>query len=82
YSRMPPNLLPTVITSLRTRIKEGFRYKNDQNNLLDAAVGCLTLALSTSPSSAQVRKMLYDEVSSGIFYIVLLMLKVIVSVII
>ncbi|XP_045809659.1 HEAT repeat-containing protein 6 isoform X2 [Trifolium pratense] len=65
YSRMPPNLLPTVITSLRTRIKEGFRYKNDQNNLLDAAVGCLTLALSTSPSSAQVRKMLYDEVSSG-----------------
>lgn len=65
YSRMPPNLLPTVITSLRTRIAGGFRYKSDQNNLLDAAVGCLTLALSTSPSSAQVRKMLYDEISSG-----------------
>ncbi|XP_073224565.1 uncharacterized protein [Cicer arietinum] len=65
YSRMPSNLLPTVITSLRTRIEEGFRYKSDQNNLLDAAVGCLTLALSISPSSAQVRKMLYDEVSSG-----------------
>ncbi|XP_058787252.1 uncharacterized protein LOC131661663 isoform X2 [Vicia villosa] len=65
YSRMPPNLLPTVITSLRTRIEEGFRFKSDRNNLLDAAVGCLTLALSTSPSSAQVKKLLYDEVSSG-----------------
>ncbi|CAI8597827.1 unnamed protein product [Vicia faba] len=65
YSRMPQNLLPTVITSLRTRIEEGFRFKSDRNNLLDTAVGCLTLALSTSPSSAQVKKLLHDEVSSG-----------------
>ncbi|KAI5406793.1 uncharacterized protein LOC127083430 isoform X3 [Lathyrus oleraceus] len=65
YSRMPPNLLPTVITSLRTRIEEGFRSKSDRNNLLDPAVGCLTLALSSSPSSAQVKKLLHDEVSSG-----------------
>ncbi|XP_057430059.1 uncharacterized protein LOC130723121 isoform X2 [Lotus japonicus] len=65
YSRMPPNLLPTVITSLRTRIEEGFWFKSDQSSLLAAAVGCLTLALSISPSSAQVRKMLCDEVSSG-----------------
>ncbi|KAK7260708.1 hypothetical protein RIF29_26977 [Crotalaria pallida] len=65
YSRMPPNLLPNVVTSLRTRIEEGFRLKNDQTSLLCAAVGCLTLALSTSPSSVQLRKMLYEEVSSG-----------------
>ncbi|WVZ04212.1 hypothetical protein V8G54_025018, partial [Vigna mungo] len=30
-----------------------------------AAIGSLTLALSTSPSSAQIRNMLCDEVSSG-----------------
>ncbi|KAJ1406091.1 hypothetical protein SESBI_25350 [Sesbania bispinosa] len=65
YSRMPPNLLPIVITSLRTRIEEGFRFKSDQNSLLATAFGCLALALSTSPSSAQVRNMLCDEVSSG-----------------
>ncbi|KAK7308357.1 hypothetical protein VNO77_41959 [Canavalia gladiata] len=64
YSRMPPNLLPTVVTSIKTRIEEGFWLKSDQNSLLAAAIGCLTLALSSSPS-AQIRKMLYDEVSSG-----------------
>ncbi|CAJ1978455.1 unnamed protein product [Sphenostylis stenocarpa] len=32
---------------------------------LAAAIGCLTLAFSTSPSSAQIRIMLCDEVSSG-----------------
>ncbi|KAE9599474.1 hypothetical protein Lalb_Chr14g0362591 [Lupinus albus] len=64
YSRMPPNLLPNVVTSLRTRIEEGFRLRNDHTTLLAAALGCLTLALSTSPSSAQVRKMLYEEVCS------------------
>ncbi|XP_040872514.1 HEAT repeat-containing protein 6 isoform X3 [Glycine max] len=65
YSRMPPNLLPIVVTSIRTRIEEGFWMKSDRSSLLAAAIGCLTLALSTSPSSAQIRKMLYDEVSSG-----------------
>ncbi|KAI9075463.1 hypothetical protein K1719_042588 [Acacia pycnantha] len=34
YSRMPPDLLPTVITSLRRRIEEGLRFKNDQTGLL------------------------------------------------
>uniref|UniRef100_A0A0R0JNB1 DUF4042 domain-containing protein n=1 Tax=Glycine max TaxID=3847 RepID=A0A0R0JNB1_SOYBN len=63
---MPPNLLPIVVTSIRTRIEEGFWMKSDRSSLLQAAaIGCLTLALSTSPSSAQIRKMLYDEVSSG-----------------
>ncbi|XP_020236219.1 HEAT repeat-containing protein 6 isoform X2 [Cajanus cajan] len=65
YSRMPPTLLPIVITSIRTRIEEGFWLKSDRSSLLAAAIGCLTLALSTSPSSAQIRKMLCDEVSSG-----------------
>ncbi|KAI9092290.1 hypothetical protein K1719_027790 [Acacia pycnantha] len=65
YSRMPPDLLPTVVTSLRRRIEEGFRFKNDQTGLLGSALGCLSLVLSTSPSSVHVRKMLSEEVSSG-----------------
>lgn len=65
YSRMPSNLLPIVVTSIRTRIEVGFWLKSDRSSLLAAAIGCLTLALSTSPSSAQIRKMLFDEVSPG-----------------
>ncbi|XP_028756041.1 HEAT repeat-containing protein 6-like isoform X1 [Neltuma alba] len=65
YSRMPPDLLPTVVTSLMRRIEEGFRFKSDQTGLLGSALGCLSLALSTSPSSVNVRKMLLEEVSSG-----------------
>lgn len=65
YSRMPPNLLPILVTSIRTRIEDGFWLKSDRSSLLAAAIGCLTLALSTSPSSAQIRMMLYDEVSPG-----------------
>ncbi|KAI4326769.1 hypothetical protein L6164_019306 [Bauhinia variegata] len=65
YSRMPPDLLPMVISSLRRRIEEGFQFKSDQTVLLAAAVGCLTSALSTSPSSAHVRKMLSEELSAG-----------------
>ncbi|KAK7405349.1 hypothetical protein VNO78_06597 [Psophocarpus tetragonolobus] len=65
YSRMPPNLLPIIVTSIRTRIQEGFLLKSDRSSLLAAAIGCLTLTLSTSPSSAQIQKMLFDEISSG-----------------
>ncbi|MED6221634.1 hypothetical protein PIB30_056687 [Stylosanthes scabra] len=64
YPRMPANLLATVVTSVRTRIREGFQFKSDQSSLLAAAVGCLTLALCSS-ASTEVRKMLYEEVSSG-----------------
>ncbi|XP_030951658.1 HEAT repeat-containing protein 6 isoform X2 [Quercus lobata] len=64
YSRMPGELLPTVITSLQTRINEGFSFKSDQTGLLAAAVSCLTAALSTSPS-LQVREMLLEEISTG-----------------
>ncbi|KAK8464273.1 hypothetical protein PHAVU_011G167550 [Phaseolus vulgaris] len=65
YSRMPPNLLPIVVTSIRTRIEEGFWLKSERSGVLAASIGCLTLALSTSPSSAQIRNILCDEVSSG-----------------
>lgn len=65
YSRMPGELLPTVITSLQTRINEGFSFKNDHTGLLAAAVSCLTAALSTSPS-LQVREMLLEEISTGL----------------
>ncbi|KAL9298061.1 hypothetical protein ACSQ67_023957 [Phaseolus vulgaris] len=64
YSRMPPNLLPIVVTSIRTRIEEGFWLKSERSGVLAASIGCLTLALSTSPSSAQIRNILCDEVSS------------------
>ncbi|XP_042948175.1 HEAT repeat-containing protein 6 isoform X2 [Carya illinoinensis] len=64
YSRMPGELLPTVITSLQARINEGFSFKNYQTGLLAAAVGCLTAALSTSPS-LDVREMLLKETSTG-----------------
>ncbi|XP_054824289.1 uncharacterized protein LOC129322185 isoform X2 [Prosopis cineraria] len=64
YSRMPPYLLPNVVTSLRRRIEEGFRFQSDPTGLMGSALGCLSLALSTSPSSAHVRKMLFEEVSS------------------
>ncbi|KAK7342809.1 hypothetical protein VNO80_25765 [Phaseolus coccineus] len=65
YSRMPPNLLPIVVTSIRTRIEEGFWLKSERSGVLAASIGCLTLALSTSPSSPQIRSILSDEVSSG-----------------
>lgn len=31
---MPGELLPTVITSLRSRVEEGFPFKSDQTGLL------------------------------------------------
>ena len=34
YSKMPPDLLPTVVTSLKRRIEDGFRFKNDETGLL------------------------------------------------
>ncbi|KAJ7951176.1 HEAT repeat-containing protein 6 [Quillaja saponaria] len=66
YSRMPPDLLPSVITSLVRRIHGGFLLKSDHNTLLTAAVGCLTSALSTSPSLPHVMEMLSREISVGL----------------
>ncbi|KAJ4839057.1 hypothetical protein Tsubulata_027630 [Turnera subulata] len=67
YSRMPGELLPTVITSLVMRAENGFPFKSDQTGLLSTTISCLTAALSTSPSSSQVKQMLLQEISTGIY---------------
>ncbi|KAK9275882.1 hypothetical protein L1049_023156 [Liquidambar formosana] len=65
YSRMPAELLPTVLTTLRAWIEEGFPFKSDQTGLLVAAFNCLTAALSSSPVSPQVKEMFLEELSTG-----------------
>ncbi|XP_041991069.1 putative uncharacterized protein DDB_G0272456 isoform X2 [Salvia splendens] len=64
YSRMPPELLARVISSLQSTIEKGFPYHNDRNSLLAAAIICLTRALSV-PASMCVNNMLLGEISSG-----------------
>ncbi|XP_042031358.1 HEAT repeat-containing protein 6-like isoform X2 [Salvia splendens] len=66
YSRMPPELLSRVISSLQSTVEEGFPYHNDRNSLLAAAIICLTRALSVSPSM-HVNNMLLGEISAGCF---------------
>ncbi|XP_070018456.1 uncharacterized protein [Nicotiana sylvestris] len=65
YSRMPRELLPTVLSSIQARIEEGFLFRSDQNILLATAINCLSAALSVSPFSVDVRDMLVAEVSAG-----------------
>ncbi|KAJ9549714.1 hypothetical protein OSB04_022257 [Centaurea solstitialis] len=65
YSRMPDELLPTVIVNLHRRIVEGFPTYNDQTGLLAVALSCLMDALSVSPSSLKVKEMLVAELSTG-----------------
>ncbi|KAM7256187.1 hypothetical protein ACFE04_011928 [Oxalis oulophora] len=65
YSRMPGDLLPTVIISLLARIQEGFPHKTDLSGSMVAALSCLTAALSTSPPSQSVKEMLLEEISTG-----------------
>uniref|UniRef100_A0A7N1A0M5 DUF4042 domain-containing protein n=1 Tax=Kalanchoe fedtschenkoi TaxID=63787 RepID=A0A7N1A0M5_KALFE len=65
YSRMPSDLLPNVIASLRLKIEQGFPFKYDQTGLQVAAFTCLAAALSTSPSSLQVNRALSEELSTG-----------------
>ncbi|XP_076881431.1 uncharacterized protein LOC143529544 [Bidens hawaiensis] len=65
YSRMPDELLLTVIVNLHQRIIEGFSIHNDQSGLL-AALSCLTDALSVSPSSIKVNEMFVTEISKGL----------------
>ncbi|KAK9076613.1 hypothetical protein SSX86_004947 [Deinandra increscens subsp. villosa] len=66
YSRMPDELLPTVISNLHQRIIEGFLTHNDQSGLLAVALSCLTDALSVSPSSLKVSEMFVAEISTGL----------------
>ncbi|KAL3499129.1 hypothetical protein ACH5RR_041861, partial [Cinchona calisaya] len=65
YSRMPSELLQTVISSVQVRIEDGFLVRSDQTSLLAAAIDCLTVALSVSPPSDQVKDMLLEEVETG-----------------
>ncbi|CAM8995952.1 unnamed protein product [Rhodiola kirilowii] len=65
YSRMPADLLPNVIVSLRLKIEKGFPFKYDQTGLQVAAFSCLAAALSTSTSSLQVQRVLSEELSTG-----------------
>ncbi|CAI9274657.1 unnamed protein product [Lactuca saligna] len=66
YSRMPDQLLPTVILNLHERIVEGFLSHNDQTGLLAVALSCLMDALSVSPSSLKVNEMFVIEISIGL----------------
>ncbi|GMP35299.1 hypothetical protein CsSME_00007790 [Camellia sinensis var. sinensis] len=65
YSRMPGDLMPNLISSLRARIEEGFLPRSDETNLLAVAINCLTAALSASPSSPKVRNLFVEELHKG-----------------
>ncbi|KAL6986551.1 hypothetical protein U1Q18_019909 [Sarracenia purpurea var. burkii] len=65
YSRMPVDLLATLISSLRARMREGFPLRSDQTSLLVAAINCLTAALSASPSSPKVKDLFVAELNRG-----------------
>ncbi|CAL5376044.1 unnamed protein product [Camellia sinensis] len=65
YSRMPGDLMPNLISSLRARIEEGFPPRSDETNLLAVAINCLTAALSASPSSPKVRNLFVEELHEG-----------------
>ncbi|WCJ26681.1 ARM repeat superfamily protein [Euphorbia peplus] len=66
YSRMPEELLPTVVTSLLSRTKNGFPFKSDQTTLLATTINCLTAAFSKLPPSQRVKQMLSEEISVGL----------------
>ncbi|THG16207.1 hypothetical protein TEA_002769 [Camellia sinensis var. sinensis] len=67
YSRMPGDLMPNLISSLRARIEEGFPPRSDETNLLAVAINCLTAALSASPSSPKVRNLFVEELHKGTY---------------
>ncbi|KAK9122449.1 hypothetical protein Syun_020066 [Stephania yunnanensis] len=65
YARMPQELLPSVISSVSSRMMKGFPSRADQNGLLAICFNCLGAAFSTSPPSSQVQAMLQEEISAG-----------------
>ncbi|CAA7410947.1 unnamed protein product [Spirodela intermedia] len=67
YSRMPGELLPTVITSISERIRVGPTPKADQTTFMGTAFSCLAAAMSTSPSQ-NVSIMLKKELSQGVSF--------------
>ncbi|KAJ8632521.1 hypothetical protein MRB53_025857 [Persea americana] len=65
YARMPADLLPTVISTMQTRILEDLSVKTDRS-LQATALSCLGAALSTSPAMLQVTKLLQEGTSAGV----------------
>uniref|UniRef100_A0A1D1Y3V8 HEAT repeat-containing protein 6 n=1 Tax=Anthurium amnicola TaxID=1678845 RepID=A0A1D1Y3V8_9ARAE len=66
YSRMPGELLPTVIASIWKRIIEGPTIRTDQTSLMGTAFACLAAAMSTSPPSQHVSAILEEDASAGL----------------
>ncbi|KAI4367992.1 hypothetical protein MLD38_016610 [Melastoma candidum] len=58
YARLPDELLPATIKSLEENLEKGISFREDQNGHLAAAISCMSVALSASPSSSSVEKML------------------------
>lgn len=65
YDRMPGDLLPTVIATLCTRIMGNLAFKNENIGLLLSDISCLGTALSRSPPSLHVLKLLEEDASRG-----------------
>ncbi|KAJ0964271.1 hypothetical protein J5N97_029393 [Dioscorea zingiberensis] len=61
YARMPEDLLPNVVGSLRTWIMEDLANKHI--GLLGNAFSCLEAALSRTPPSVNVLKILEEDIS-------------------
>ncbi|ONK59062.1 uncharacterized protein A4U43_C08F2590 [Asparagus officinalis] len=68
YARMPGNLLHTLIAPLCNRIREGLACNIEDNGLLETALSCLGAALSVSPPSSYVLKMLEEDMSRGLLH--------------
>ncbi|XP_072966428.1 uncharacterized protein [Typha angustifolia] len=60
YTRMPRELLPTVVSSLCAKILGNHAIKNDHHGLLVSALSCLATTFSRSPPSSDVLKMLEE----------------------
>ncbi|KAG6526526.1 hypothetical protein ZIOFF_016516 [Zingiber officinale] len=65
YERMPSNLLPTLIGSLHSRVKEIPLSKSSNMDLLVNGLACLAVCFSRSPSSFHVLKFLEEDISQG-----------------
>ncbi|KMZ70627.1 hypothetical protein ZOSMA_1983G00010, partial [Zostera marina] len=68
YSRMPGDLLPTVLTSLRERIAIMVASTSDQMNAMPNVFSCVCSIFSTSPPSLHVLKLLEEELLTGAFH--------------
>ncbi|WOK95364.1 hypothetical protein Cni_G04071 [Canna indica] len=65
YQRMPPDLLPTTIVSLHSKIMEILSSKSSNIDLLVNVLNCLGASFSRSPPSLHVLKLLEEDISQG-----------------